>query len=150
MGEARNSAISPRAAGSHFQMHLETWVCLWGKLEKESEEHELLAREQDTFCGGQKHWGRVGLTLVWPTSNTPGFTTDPGNTRIQPSHLTPNTSTPQRGYLICPSVMADAWQHQDWNEFSRAILSGLKRHQRLPFSPRVKAEVLRVDPKAPT
>lgn len=49
MGEARNSAISPRATGSHFQMHLGTWVCLWGKLEKESEEQEMLARKPVHF-----------------------------------------------------------------------------------------------------
>lgn len=45
MGEPRNSAISPSAPGSHFQMHLGTWVCLWGKLGKDSEENEMLARE---------------------------------------------------------------------------------------------------------
>lgn len=45
MRKPRNSAISPSAPGSHFQMHLGTWVCLWGKLGKDSEENEMLARE---------------------------------------------------------------------------------------------------------
>lgn len=44
-GRGKEFTLSSRAPGSPFQMHLGTWVCLWRKLGKESEENEVLARE---------------------------------------------------------------------------------------------------------
>lgn len=94
MGEARDSAFSPRATGSHFQMHLGTWVCLWGELEKESEENEMLAMESGTFCGGQKNGGRVGV--MGSASHTTDLQQTLETPPMQPSPLTPNTVHPKR------------------------------------------------------